>query len=114
MSVDYRGYVVGFISSLVLTLAAFYIVSQQATFSRGYLLLVIMVLAVTQVIVQLVFFLHLGRGPKNRSNRLVFWFMLMVVFIIIGGSLWIMQNLNYHINAHQSETFIIKDEGRSH
>ncbi len=111
---SYKSYIIGFISSLILTLAAFYMVTQHAAFSTSYVILTIVLLAVAQLILQLVFFLHLGRSPKNRSNLLVFWFMLMVVFIIIGGSLWIMQNLNYHVNAHDSEKFIIKDEGHSH
>jgi cytochrome o ubiquinol oxidase operon protein cyoD len=61
------------------------------------LLAVVVGLAVAQLLVQLVFFLHLGREPKPRQNLVVFLFMLLVIGILVIGSLWIMHNLNYHM-----------------
>jgi len=88
-------YVAGFISAVALTLMAYFSVVER-WFSGRELVGVIMGLAAIQLVVQLVFFLHLGRETKPRWNMIVFIFMLIILVIIVAGSLWIMQNLNYH------------------
>jgi cytochrome o ubiquinol oxidase subunit IV len=52
------------------------------------------VLAVAQMGVHLVFFLHIGTGPDNTNNVLALAFGVLVVTLIVSGSLWIMANLN--------------------
>lgn len=115
---SYRTYITGFGLSLVLTLLAFYVVWQYTSshhppFPLGLLIAIITILATTQLIAQLVFFLHLGRGSKPKWNMVVFLFMLMVVIIVVVGSLWIMQNLDYHhpVPASKIDDYIIHDEG---
>jgi cytochrome o ubiquinol oxidase operon protein cyoD len=109
-----RSYVVGFVLSLALTLAA-YILVVDNKFSARSLMLMVAGLAVTQFIVQLVFFLHLGRESKPRFNLLMLIFALGVVLILVFGSLWIMINLDYHHEQTQSpaelDKSIIQDEG---
>jgi cytochrome o ubiquinol oxidase operon protein cyoD len=61
------------------------------------LVLVIVGLAVVQLLVQLIFFLHLGKESKPRLNLTIFAFMLLVVGIVAIGSLWIMHNLDYNM-----------------
>ncbi len=110
-------YVSGFVFSLALTLTVFVLVNNHVTsghaaYSHGFLALVIMGLAVVQLIVQLVFFLHLGAEAKPRWNLAVFLFMMVVLVVIVGGSLWIINNLNYHMLSPQdTNSFIMKDEG---
>ncbi|MDB5161152.1 MAG: putative cytochrome ubiquinol oxidase chain cyoD, partial [Candidatus Saccharibacteria bacterium] len=103
-------YTVGFIYSLVLTFTAYIFISNHV-FSGNALIGAIIALAIVQLLVQLVFFLHLDRESKPRWNLVVLLFALMVVLIVVIGSLWIMSNLNYHMDAHQSDTYIIHDEG---
>lgn len=67
--------------------------------------------AISQLLVQLIFFLHLGRESKPRWNILVFLFAALVVLIVVVGSLWIMNNLDYHMGGHEMDSSIIKDEG---
>ncbi|MDB6043064.1 MAG: cyoD [Gammaproteobacteria bacterium] len=52
------------------------------------------VLAIAQMGVHLVFFLHIGTGPDNTNNVLALAFGLLVVTLIVSGSLWIMAHLN--------------------
>lgn len=109
----YVSYMVGFTLSLVLTLVAFWLVMQHVEAGRFDMDVVFVGLAVTavaQLIVQLVFFFHLGREPKPRLNTVSFLFMLMVVVIIGFGSLWIMYNLNYNMMPEEVETFIKAEE----
>ncbi len=94
--VSIRSYIVGFILSVLLTLGAYFLVSNRL-FSHPVLIGVIVALALIQFIVQLVLFLHLGSESKPRWNLLIFLFMLLVVVIVIFGTLWIMYNLNYRV-----------------
>lgn len=107
-----RQYVIGFGLSIYLTMTAYLMVVNHL-FNGWVLVAAIVGLALIQLVVQLVFFLHLGR---DRWNLVIFLFMLMVVVIVVAGSLWIMANLDYH-HGHehgtpdQTNQFIIKDEG---
>jgi cytochrome o ubiquinol oxidase operon protein cyoD len=110
-----RSYVTGFILSLILTLAAYLVVVHEL-FSEWTLIAALATLAVTQLIVQLVYFLHLGRESRPHWNLTVMSFALMVVVIVVFGSLWIMQNIQYnHVHGGtapaDTEEFIIRDEG---
>lgn len=115
---SYRAYVIGFVLSLVFTLGAYALVQQHvnthhSAFPHQLLIPIIMALALAQLTAQLVFFLHLGKESKPRWNLMVFFFAVMVVGIVVIGSLWIMQNLNYHMHPQETEDYIIKDEGYS-
>jgi len=93
-------YITGFILSIVLTAAAYLAVTED-WFTGGMLIAFIILLAVVQVLVQLFFFLHLGRETKPRWKLVVLGFMLLVLGIVVIGTLWIMQNLNYHMMPAQ-------------
>lgn len=107
-----RSYTIGFIASLILTGTAFWVVERAGNSSSQEIIATIFILAIMQLIVQLIFFLHLGREEKPRLNLMVFSFMLLVVGIIVGGSLWIMSNLNYnmHQNPYELDKEIMSDE----
>jgi cytochrome o ubiquinol oxidase subunit IV len=105
-----RSYTIGFVLSIVLTLIAFWMVNSNV--SSGWTLVISLgVLAIAQLFVQLIFFLHLGRESKPRWNLSVLLFAAMVVIILVFGSIWIMKNLEYHHGQQISEEKIIKDEG---
>lgn len=117
-----QNYVKGFAFSLALTLGVYFLVHSQAgafgsLFARHFIIFLILLMAVIQLIVQLVYFLHLSRDSSQRWNLAVFSFMLIVLFILVLGSLWIMYNLNYgHAHSHEmsgsrADKYLIKDEG---
>ncbi|HKR81912.1 MAG TPA: cytochrome o ubiquinol oxidase subunit IV [Candidatus Saccharimonadales bacterium] len=89
-------YITGFVFSVILTLVAYYAVTQHA-FSRNILIMYIIGLALIQFAVQLLYFLHLGEETRPRFKLLLFGFMLSVVLILVGGSLWIMNSMNYRM-----------------
>jgi cytochrome o ubiquinol oxidase operon protein cyoD len=106
-----RSYILGFISSIVLTLASYFLVVNQSL-NRTTLIAIILVLALVQFTLQLVYFLHLGTERKPRWKFLVFTFMVSVVLILVIGSIWIMDNLNYHmLTGHQLEQHMKTEEG---
>jgi cytochrome o ubiquinol oxidase operon protein cyoD len=57
----------------------------------------LVVLAIAQMGVHLVFFLHITSGPDNTNNVLALAFGVLIVILLMGGSLWIMANLNHNM-----------------
>lgn len=105
-----QSYTVGFVLSVIFTLAAFNLALSGIV--AGWALLGgLVALALLQLFVQLRFFMHLGGKGRPNWNRLVFNFMIGTVLILVIGSLWIMHNLNYHMMDMPSDTEIIHDEG---
>jgi cytochrome o ubiquinol oxidase operon protein cyoD len=109
-------YIAGFVLSLMLTLTAYMLVFRHVnTFhsliSHKTLMIMLVGLALTQLLVQLVFFLHLDRESKPRWNMTVLLFAVTVVVIIVFGSLWIMNNLNYHHPSNEQINKYIRSQG---
>lgn len=88
-----RSYVIGFLASLLLTAVAFILVAARALAGRP-LMFTIAALGMAQALIQLIFFLHVGQESKPRWEMVVFLFMVLVLFIIVTGSLWIMFDLD--------------------
>jgi cytochrome o ubiquinol oxidase operon protein cyoD len=88
-----KSYVTGFILSIILTVIPFWMVMHPG-FSRTTILVTIVALALVQILVHLFCFLHMSAKSEQRWNVLAFAFTLMVVVILIGGSIWIMANVN--------------------
>jgi len=82
--------------SIVLTVAAFLLAGSNVIY-RPAIPDALLVLAIAQMGVHLVFFLHVTTGPDNTNNVLALAFGVMVVFLIVVGSIWIMHNLNQNM-----------------
>lgn len=89
-------YVTGFTLSLLLTAVPFLMVYYHTLHGLD-LVAAIVVFALLQLGIQLVYFLHLGRNSGSRWNNTAFAFMAIVVITIVIGSIWIMYNLNYNM-----------------
>jgi len=96
-----KSYVIGFVASILLTAVSFFIVMTRAL-SGPILIFIIIGLALAQAIVQLLFFLHVGQEAKPRWETVVFYFMVMVLLIIAGGSLWIMYDLDDRLMSNMT------------
>jgi len=86
-------YIIGFVGSLLLTLVAYFLVTNNMVGGLT-LLLILGGLALVQMIVQLVYFLHLGDEARPRYKLASFVFMAGILAIVVVGSIWIMNNLN--------------------
>lgn len=94
-----KAYIIGFILSILLTIIPYvlvvsHILAPNATF------IALALLAVLQLLVQLIFFLHLSLDPKHSSTLLSFIFTLVVLCILVAGTLWIMYNMNVNMMDH--------------
>jgi cytochrome o ubiquinol oxidase operon protein cyoD len=87
------GYAIGFVLCIALTLASFGAV-MTGLVPHGSVMAVLVLLCVVQLLVQLVFFLHLGSAPDQRSNTGIFICTALLIAIIVAGSLWVTHNAN--------------------
>ncbi len=91
-----RIYLTGFVLSIILTAIPFTLVMTN-TLPIGWLIATIVVLAVVQIIVHLVAFLHLNASSEQSWNLTAFSYTLVILIVLVGASLWIMFHLNYNM-----------------
>ena len=89
-----RGYIVGFVLSVVLTAVPFWLVMTGALPGMVATALIIFALALVQILVHVVFFLHLDTRSEGGWTLIAFIFTAVIVVIAIAGSIWIMYHLN--------------------
>ena len=90
------GYLIGLALAAALTIASFYFCFSGLIYGPA-IPAALVALAVAQMGVHLVFFLHLTTGPDNTNNALALAFGVLIVGLVIGGSLWIMGHLNHEM-----------------
>jgi cytochrome o ubiquinol oxidase operon protein cyoD len=90
------GYFIGLVLAILLTAASFAAVYTNLVWAPA-IPAALVALAVAQMGVHLVFFLHLTTAPDNTNNALALAFGVLIVALIIGGSLWIMDHLNQNM-----------------
>jgi cytochrome o ubiquinol oxidase operon protein cyoD len=86
-------YSVGLGLAMLATAASFVVAETELLWPPG-VAVGLVVLALAQIGVHLVFFLHLGSGPDDTNNILALAFGVLIVFLVIAGSIWIVANLN--------------------
>ncbi|KHK54140.1 MULTISPECIES: cytochrome o ubiquinol oxidase subunit IV [Ralstonia] len=88
-----KGYLIGFVLAVILTAIPFKMV-MDGGYSHGTVLVTVMALAVVQIVVHLIYFLHLDGSSAQRWNVMAFLFTLLILAIVVVGSLWVMHNMN--------------------
>jgi cytochrome o ubiquinol oxidase subunit IV len=98
VSVKYRvlGYLVGLALAILLTATSFFVAGTNLVWQPS-IPVAIIVLAIAQMGVHLVFFLHITTGADNTNNVMALAFGLLIIFLVIGGSLWIMDHMNQNM-----------------
>jgi cytochrome o ubiquinol oxidase operon protein cyoD len=90
---NFLSYTAGLALAILATIASFVVAQTNLLWPPG-IQVGLVVLAIAQIGVHLVFFLHLGSGPDHTNNILALAFGVLIVFLVIAGSLWIIANLN--------------------
>ena len=98
----FKSYMVGFVASLLLTVASFGLVITKLL-SGHFLIYAIVGLALVQAVFQLLYFLKLGSEDKPRWETVVFYFMVLVLLVIAIGSLWIMNDLDNRLMSDMTK-----------
>ncbi|WP_296743465.1 cytochrome o ubiquinol oxidase subunit IV [Mesorhizobium sp.] len=100
------GYLLGFGLAILLTIASF-LAAQTHLIYQPAVISALVVLAIAQMGVHLVFFLHITTGSDNTNNILALAFGVLIVALVVIGSVWIMAHLNLNMasmSAHQAGT----------
>jgi cytochrome o ubiquinol oxidase subunit IV len=91
-----QSYVIGLVLATLLTAVSFY-VAKSNQFWQPSIPIALVVLAIAQIAVHLIFFIHITTAPDNTNNILALAFGVLIVTLIVAGSLWIMYNLNHNL-----------------
>ena len=91
-----QSYLIGLILAIGLTAASFWTVRTHLIYGPGVPVALI-ALAIAQMGIHLVFFLHIATGPDNTNNILALAFGILIVSLVVFGSLWIMANLDHNM-----------------
>jgi cytochrome o ubiquinol oxidase operon protein cyoD len=89
-----KGYVIGFVLSVILTAIPFWLVMNHVITSSNLTAFVILAFAVVQIFVHMIFFLHLNAKSEGGWNMLALIFTLVLLVIMLAGSMWVMHHLN--------------------
>ncbi|MBS9478082.1 cytochrome o ubiquinol oxidase subunit IV [Ancylobacter radicis] len=89
-----RGYMIGFVLSVILTAIPFWLVMSGVLGSTTATALAIMGFAVVQIVVHMIYFLHMNFRTEGGWSMLALGFTLILVVITLAGSLWVMYHLN--------------------
>jgi cytochrome o ubiquinol oxidase operon protein cyoD len=98
-----RSYLTGFALSVLLTAIPFWLVMSGAMGSNQATGLLIMALAVVQIVVHMIFFLHMDTKAEGGWSFMALLFTVVLVVIALSGSLWVMYHLNHNmmpVTAH--------------
>ena len=96
----FKGYMTGFVLAVILTAIPFWIVMGKVFDKPGTTALVILAFAVVQIVVHMVYFLHMDAKSEGGWNMLALIFTLVLVVITLAGSLWVMYHMNTNMMPH--------------
>jgi cytochrome o ubiquinol oxidase operon protein cyoD len=92
-----KGYVTGFVLSVILTAVPFWLVMDHVITSPGWTAAAILFLAAVQIFVHMVYFLHMNTRSEGGWSMMALIFTLVMVIITLAGSIWVMYHLNVNM-----------------
>jgi len=97
-----RGYMTGFVLSVILTAIPFWLVMSDALDNRTATIAIILALGAVQIVVHVIYFLHMDTRAEGGWTLMSFLFTATLILIMLAGSIWIMFHL--HENTHAVPT----------
>lgn len=91
-----KSYLIGFILSIILTVIPFSMVMTGSA-SNSTVILTVVGCAIIQILVHLVYFLHLNTSSEGRWNVVALVFTVLIIGIVVTGSIWIMWSTHYNM-----------------
>ena len=92
-----RGYLTGFVLAAILTVIPFWLVMGHVLDNRWLTISIVLALAVVQILVHIIYFLHLDTHSEGGWNMMAFIFTVVLVVIVLGASIWVMYNENVNM-----------------
>lgn len=103
----FSGYMIGFMASVILTAIPFWLVMGDVLSSRNATVVVILGFALAQILVHMIYFLHMNFHSEGGWNMLSLIFTVVLLFITLAGSLWVM----YHMNVNMMPSMMTEISG---
>ena len=100
---SFKGYMIGFVLSIILTAIPFWLVMGGVLDSKLFTAVLVMGIAVVQIVVHMVYFLHMNPRSEGGWTMMALIFTLIIVGIALAGSLWVMHHLNKNMMPTMSE-----------
>ena len=100
-------YTTGLFLAVLLTATSFWAANTSLLWPAG-VTLGLAVLAIAQMGVHLVFFLHVTTGPESTNNVLALAFGVLIVFVVVAGSMWIMSDMNQNMMMPSGEPMTMR------
>jgi cytochrome o ubiquinol oxidase subunit IV len=97
----FKGYMTGFVLAVVLTAIPFYLVMGKVFESSTTTAVVVLGFAAVQIVVHMIYFLHMNTRSQGGWTLLALLFTLVLVVITLSGSLWVMYHLNHNMMPAQ-------------
>lgn len=94
---SFKSYLTGFILAVILTVIPFWLVMAKVFDNSSMTGLLLLGLAAVQVVVHMIYFLHMNTKSEGGWSMLALIFTVMLVFILLSGSLWVMYHLNHNM-----------------
>ncbi len=91
---SFKGYMIGFVLSIILTAIPFWLVMGDVLDSKLFTAVLVMGIGVVQIVVHMVYFLHMNTRSEGGWTMMALIFTLIIVGIALAGSLWVMHPLN--------------------
>ena len=92
-----RGYLTGFGLSVILTAIPFWLVMAEPLSSKTATVAIVLAFAVVQIVVHMIYFLHMDPRSEGGWSMMALIFTLILVVIALTGSLWVMYHLNVNM-----------------
>ncbi|WP_158754040.1 cytochrome o ubiquinol oxidase subunit IV [Dyella sp. S184] len=92
-----RGYLTGFVLAAILTIIPFWLVMSGGFEKSSTTAIVVLAFATVQIVVHVIYFLHMDTKSQGGWNMLALIFTLVLVVITLSGSIWIMYHLNHNM-----------------
>lgn len=96
----WQSYATGYVSAMVLTAFAFAL-AKSPMLTPSSAVAAVVVLAIAQMLVHLIFFLHINTSPEHKTNILAFILTIVIIAMVVIGSMWIMAHLNHNMMPMQ-------------
>ncbi|MGN6268757.1 MAG: cytochrome o ubiquinol oxidase subunit IV [Sphingomonas sp.] len=93
----FKGYVTGFVLSVILTAVPFWLVMDHVFASPGWTVATILLLAAVQIFVHMIYFLHMNTRSEGGWSMMALIFTLVMVIITLAGSIWVMYHLRVNM-----------------
>jgi cytochrome o ubiquinol oxidase subunit IV len=99
----FKSYVTGFVLSVILTAIPFWLVMGDVLDSKAATVAAIMILGVVQIVVHMIYFLHMNTRSEGGWTMMALIFTIVIVAIALVGSLWVMHHLNTNMMVMSPE-----------